>query len=182
MFRKIIKKLNNFKFTATIVAIISAVAGLYSLGALFLYHFAGELDPQSKGLIRFTGFTEYFVKGANGVEKNIGPYLGMVLFFMALFTIFISIFIVYSLIPYIANKEKLSPRKGLLLTGFIGACFELVLVIFMIFLAAQKQEAVKTALGIWLTLPIGILSTIGTGLYLIPWLKCDFYMPEIIRK
>ena len=170
MFRKIIKKLNNFKFTATLVAIISSLAALYSLGSIFLYHFAGEIDPDSKGLNRFVGFSKL---------PN-GAVLGMILFFAAIISLFISIYIAYSMVPFIKNSEKLSPRRGLLLAGTVGAGFQLVLVIFMILLLVKDTPLTKV--GIILTLPFGILLTIATGLYIIPYLKCDFYMPEILNK
>ena len=170
MLSKIIKKLNNFKFTAMLVAIISAVSALYALGAIFMYHFAGNLDPQSKGLIRFVGF--------NGVEG--GAYLGMSLFFMALISFFIFVYIAYSLIPFIQNKEKNNPRKGLLLAGSIGGVFQLLLVVFMIILLALGNPNTKVIIIV--TLPIGLLSAVAAGLFLIPWLKCDFYMPQIVQK
>ena len=170
MFRKIIKKLNNFKFTAIVAGIISGVSALYSLGALFLYHFAGDLDAKSRGLIRHVGFSN--------VEN--GAMLGMVLFFSALIAFAISAFIVYSLVPFMQNKEKNNPRKGLLLAGFVSAIFEFVLLIFMILLLAKGEPNTKVLIIV--TLPIGFASTIASGLYLIPWLKCDFYMPKIEAK
>ena len=173
MLAKIIKKLNNFKFTAMVMAIVSGVAALYSFASLFLYHFAGSLDPKSKNLIRNVGFSQ--VEG--------GAYLGMVLFFMAIICFFISVFIVYSLIPFIKNKEKNNPRKGLLLAGFVSSFFELALMAFMIVLFAigveEGRAAVKVLIMVFL--PFGLASTIGCALYIIPWLKCDFYMPQIIQ-
>ena len=165
MFKQIIKKLNNFRFTSILASIISGVAGVYALASLFLYHFAGELEPP-KYLIRHVGF-------------NDRPYLGMVLFFGILGTLVCSIIVVYLSVPFIKNKEKLTPRKSTILTGFIGAPFELLTIILMIVLAASEHP--QTEIGIWLTFPIGLLSMCGTALYLLPYLKCDFYMPEIKR-
>ena len=170
MFRKIIKKLNNFKFTATLVAIISSLAALYSLGSIFLYHFAGDIDPTSKGLNRFVGFANL---------PN-GALLGMLLFLAAIVALFMSIYIAYSMVPFIKNNEKVSPRKGLLLAGTVSAVFQLILVIFMILLLAKGKP--NTKVGIIITLPFGILLTIASALYIIPYLKCDFYMPEIVNK
>ena len=170
MFRKIIKKLNNFKFTATLVAIISSLAALYSLGSIFLYHFAGDIDPTSKGLNRFVGFANL---------PN-GALLGMLLFLAAIVALFMSIYIAYSMAPFIKNNEKVSPRKGLLLAGTVSAVFQLILVIFMILLLAKGKP--NTKVGIIITLPFGILLTIASALYIIPYLKCDFYMPEIVNK
>jgi len=175
MFRKVIKKLNDFRFTAILMTIISGVAAVYSLGSFVIYHMAGDLDEQSKGLIRNVGFS----------STPKGPYWGMILFLVSFTALFISIFLVYSLIPYIKNKEKLYPRKGLLLAGFVGAFFELFLFVLMIvLLATNPPHANHTTDVIWkvfliISLPFGLASTIGTGLYLIPYLKCDFYMPAV---
>ena len=177
MLRKIIKKLNNFRFTSILMACASGLAALYALGSFFLYHFAGDPDPQSKGLIRNTGFSD---------TLN-GPYVGMVLFFAAIITLFISIYVAYSAVPFIKNKEKLNIRKGLLLAGFVSAVFELLLFILMIVLLVKNPaHESATATAVWkalliVSLPFGLVSTIATGLYLVPFLMCDFYMPEIKR-
>ncbi len=168
MLRQMIKKLNNFKFTALLVLIISGVAALYALGCLFMYHFAGPIDPEIQ--VRRVGFT--------GVQG--GQYLGMFLFFAAILTLFISIYVAYSMVPFVQNKEKTSPRKGLLLAGFVSSIFEFILIIFMILLMAIGHP--QTLVVIIVTLPLGLLSMIGSCLYIIPWLKCDFYMPAIVQK
>ena len=168
MLRQMIKKLNNFKFTALLVLIISGVAALYALGCLFMYHFAGPIDPEIQ--VRQVGFT--------GVQG--GQYLGMFLFFMAILTLFISIYVAYSMVPFVQNKEKTNPRKGLLLAGFVSSIFEFVLIIFMIILMAIGHP--QTLVAIIVTLPFGLASMIGSCLYIIPWLKCDFYMPAIGQK
>ena len=168
MLRQMIKKLNNFKFTALLVLIISGVAALYALGCLFMYHFAGPIDPEIQ--VRQVGFT--------GVQG--GQYLGMFLFFMAIITLFISIYVAYSMVPFVQNKEKTNPRKGLLLAGFVSSIFEFVLIIFMILLMAIGHP--QTLVVIIVTLPFGLASMIGSCLYIIPWLKCDFYMPAIVQK
>ena len=178
MFRKIIKKLNNFRFTAILMACLSGLAAFYALASFFLYHFAGDLDPQSKGLIRNVGFT----------STESGPFVGMVLFLAAILSFFTSIYVVYSLVPFIKNKDKIVPKKGLLIAGFVSAVFELVLFVLMIvLLATNPPHESETADVVWkvlliLSLPLGLVSTVGTGLYLIPFLKCDFYMPEIKRN
>lgn len=177
MFRKIIKKLNNFRFTAILMACASGLAALYALGSFFLYHFAGDPDPVSKGLIRNVGFSD---------TPN-GPYIGMVLFFAAIITLIVSLYIVYSTIPFIKNNDKVAIRKGLLLAGFISSIFELLLFVLMIILLVKNPHHEKESVyHLWkalliVSLPFGFVSTIATGLYLVPFLKCDFYMPEIKR-
>lgn len=165
MLNKLIKKFSNFKTTAITTSIISLVAALYALASIFLYHFAGDLDPQSKGLVRFVGFQEK-------------PFVGMALFFCALATLFISAFIVYSMFPFILNKERLSPRKGLLVAGFVSGVIEIALIIFMILLALDKTVPNTKTYILW-TIPVGVLSAIASCLYLFPFINCEFYMPEI---
>lgn len=181
MLRRMIKKLNNFKFTALLVLIISGVAALYALGCLFMYHFAGPIDLDTQ--VRRVGFADLVAKGVvNGVKKDIhvGSYLGMVLYFAAILTFFVSVYVAYSMVPFVQNKEKTSPRKGLLLAGFVSSVFEFVLIIFMILLMAIGHP--QTLVAIIVTLPFGLASMIGSCLYIIPWLKCDFYMPAIEQK
>ncbi len=168
MLNKLIKKLSNFRTTAIAASIVSLVAAIYALVSIFLYHFAGDPDPMSKGLVRIVGFQEK-------------PFLGMALFFCALAVLIMSIFIVYSMFPFIMNKERLTPRKGLLVTGFASGVIEIALVIFM-FLLAFDEVVPNTKIGIILISPIGILSAIGCGLYLFPFINCEFYMPEIVVK
>lgn len=175
MFRKVIKKLNNLKFTALIAAIISGVSGVYGLASFFLYHFAGDRYYRRGNLFyRFTGFFEK-------------PFVGMALFFMALFTIVFAIFVICTSLPFIKNKEKLLPKKTFLMAGFIGAFFELALIILMFVLLAQepqheKIEVYNTWRALLITsLPFGILSVVGEFLFIFPFLSCDFYLPEIKR-
>jgi len=169
MLRKIFKKLSNFRFTAMIIAGISTVAAIYALASLFIYHFAGDILP-GETYLREVGFY--------GTEK--GAYLGMMTCFCCFIVLFTSVYIVYSMFPFIKNSEKLLPRKGLLIGGFVSSVFELLLVILMIVLLANYEP--NTATWIAVSLPFGIISTIGSILYLPVYILCDFYMPEIKRN
>ena len=170
MLRKIIKKFNNFRFTAIVSAIVSGVAALYALGSLFLYHFAHPYNEEIK--VRDVGFIY--------LEKPMGAILGMLLFFFAVIALFISIYIAYSMVPFIKNQNKIAPRRGLMLAGFVAGIFELALVIFMILLIVLDNP--QTKIGILIALPFGILSMIGQLLYLCLFLACDFFMPAVEQK
>ena len=183
MFRKIIKKLNNFRFASICMAICSGVAAFYAVLSLIFYHFAGDLDD--KGIIRTTGFSsEKFVQtdeyGTVLEGGNIGLYLGFILFVFIVVTIVLGVMVAYSCVPYIKNKDKLTPRKGLLITGFVGSIFELGVIVLMLLLVLSEHT--NTAVGIWLTLPFGVLSMLGSCFYLVAYLNCEFYMPEISKK
>ena len=55
MFRKIIKKLNNFKFTSLLAMIISSEAALYAIFSFAFFHYAGDL-LENENYIRAVGF------------------------------------------------------------------------------------------------------------------------------
>lgn len=169
IYRLIIKKLNNYRFTAMLVSIISLVAGIFGLLSFFLYHFAGDLDIYK---IRQVGFQ----------TEQTDRYLGMVLFFGCLFTVICSIFTVYNLIPALLNKEKIVPSKTPLIVGFAGTVFEIVVIVLMIKLGFNYDPVPNTQTAIAVSLPFGILSAIGTGLYLVPVISCSFFMPAIKVK
>ena len=168
MVRKIIKKLNNFKFTSLIAMCISAASILYAIFSFAFFHYAGDL-LENENYIREVGF----------YNKPNGGILSMLVFFCAFLSLILSIVVVYGSFPFVKNQEKQVPRKNNLLVGFISGVLQLGLVILMIALLGEHPN---TMVGIIVTLPFGILSMIGQLLYLFPWLRCEFYMPEISRK
>lgn len=167
-YRAVVKKLNNFRFTAMLVAIISTVAAIYALLSFFLYHFCGDINIYD---IRDPGFQ------STQQER----YLGMLLFFACLFSIVCAIFAVYNLIPALQNKTKIVPSRTPLIVGFAGTVFQIIVIILMIKLAFTYEPVPKTKVAMIVSLPFGILSAIGTGLYMVPILSCSFFMPEIKR-
>ena len=168
-----IRKLNNFRTTAIIAAIISGVAALYALGSFFLFHYAGDL-VEGEMYIRQVGFYNYEIG-----EKNVGGILSFVVFLSIIVTLICGIVVAYSMFPFIKNKEKLTPKKSVLLFGFVGGIFNLILVGLMILLISTKP---LTSVGLIITLPFGILSTIGSLLYLLPYLRCNFFMPAVNKQ
>ena len=58
MLKNIIKKLNNFKFSALVMSIVALVGSVYSLTSFFLYHFAGDImeTGATVDLMRKVGF------------------------------------------------------------------------------------------------------------------------------
>ena len=168
MVRKVIKKLNNFKFTSLLAMCISSVTVIYGIFSFAFFHYAGDL-LENENYIRAVGF----------YDKPNGGMLSLLVFLCAFLSIVLSIAVVYGSWPFVKNQEKMAPRKNNLMIGFIAGVLELGLVILMIALLGEHP---RTSLGIGLTLPLGILSMIGSLLYLFPWLKCEFYMPEINRK
>lgn len=167
MLRKLIKKFNNFRFTAIVAACVSACTAVFAIFSFFMFHFAGDLVPDEQ-YIRQVGFYNH----PHGGVLSFIVYMGFII------SAICGIIVAYSMVPFIKNNEKMLPRKGVLLVGFVGGIFELVLLILMILLLGQP-ETPKTSVGIIISLPFGILSTLGQLLYLFPYIKCNFYMPEV---
>lgn len=147
---------------------ISAVSGLYAIFSFAFFHYAGDL-LENENYIRAVGF----------YDKPNGGFLSLLVFLCAFLSLILSIVVVYGSWPFVKNQEKMAPRKNNLMLGFVAGVLEFGLVILMIALLAEHPN---TLVGIIVTLPFGILSMIGSLLYIIPWLKCEFYMPEIVRK
>ena len=147
---------------------ISAVSGLYAIFSFAFFHYAGDL-LENENYIRAVGF----------YDKPNGGFLSLLVFLCAFLSLILSIVVVYGSWPFVKNQEKMAPRKNNLMLGFVAGVLEFGLVILMIALLAEHPN---TLVGIIITLPFGILSMIGSLLYIIPWLKCEFYMPEIVRK
>ena len=167
MLRSIIKKLNNFKFTSLIAAIISAVAVVYGILSFGFFHYAGDL-LENELYIREVGF----------YNSPNGGLLSFLTYIFTLGTIICGIIVAYVSFPYIMNKEKLVPKKSTMMTAFIGGIFNLGLVILMIALIGTNPN---TKTGLLVSLPFGILTSIGSLLCLFPFISCNFYMPEIKR-
>lgn len=165
--KKIIKKLNNYRFTAAIVSIVSLIAGIVSLGLLFIYYYAGD-TPKTNKKPRVPSFA------ALGVD---GRIMGMVFFLACILVIILSIAIIYLLIPALKNKEKVSPKKSPLILAVVNGGFQVVVLVFSI-LAIVLETPNTLALYI-LTIPFTALTLIANFLVLIPLLKCVFYMPSI---
>lgn len=163
--KTIIKKLNNYRLTSIIAAGVSLLSAIYALVSLFLYHFAGEVNAR--------GFRKV---GFSSMGKT-GQYLGLVFFFAVVFALILSIFVIVKVLPAIINKEKIVPQKTIFLVGAIGAVFQLIVVVLSLVLVLA--ETPKTAVGIWVMLPFGLIAAVATGFMLLPYLKCNFYMPEI---
>ena len=98
----------------------------------FLFHFAGDL-VEGEEYIRQVGFYNYELGG-----KNVGGILSFFVFLSFVITLICGIVVAYSMVPFIKNKEKLTPKKSVLLFGFVGGVFNLVLVALMILLITTQ--------------------------------------------
>ena len=163
MFRKIIKKFNNFKTTAIFTFIFSALTALYGIGVFLCYNFAGDIVNG----YRDVGFD----------ESQTGKLMGMILFLLAFVTVVIGILVAYNMIPAMLNKEKITPKKGFLGASFAGAFFELGLFVMSILLILLDTP--KTTVFIIASIPLFVITFLASIFEFILMLSCDFYMPEI---
>lgn len=166
MFRKIIKKFNNFKTTATFTFIFSVLTAIYGLAVFLCYNFAGDMV----GKYRDVGFD----------ESQTGKLMGMFLFLFAVLTVIVAIVVAYNLIPAILNKEKVNPKKIFLGVSFGGAFAETGLFIMSILLIVLDNP--KSTGFVIATMPIYLITVLASIFEFVLMLKCDFYMPEIKRK
>lgn len=166
MLRRIVKKLNNFKLTATLVAIFSVLTALYCVGAFVCYNFAGDVINN----VRVVGFS------GMGDHGNLGKILGMVLFLSVLITVVMSIVVAYQLFPAVKNKDKVVPKRGFLFVQFVASFFEICVIVLMVILYTKEPN---TKDYILYSLPLGGLTVIVSWLELIPFYMCDFYMPPV---
>jgi len=164
--KAVVKKLNNFRLMAVILGSISAVVGAVSLGLLFIYYFAGDVSPTTQS--RQPSFTSL---------GSSGRILGMVFFLFCVFALILSIVIVYNLLPYIKNKEKVTPKKSPLIMAVVNGGFQVVIIVFSI-LAIVLETPNTLALYV-VTIIINIITCAANMLCLIPFLKCVFYQPAI---
>lgn len=164
--KKIIKKLNNYRLTATIVSAVSLIAAVVSLGLLFVYYFAGDISKKTKSRM-----PSFFNLGQDG------RIMGMIFFLACIFVIIISILVIYNLLPAIKNKEKITPRKSPLIIAVVNGVFQVIVLVFSIL--AITLETPNTLVWYVISLPLTGLTAIANFLCLVPFFKCVFYMPAI---
>ena len=166
--RALVKKLNNFRLTAVVLSIISLVAGIVSLGLLFIYNFGGGVDSKDKVQPSFVSL------------GSTGRLLGMVFFLFCIFVVILSVFIIYNLLPYMLNKEKLSPKKSPVVLAIVNGGLQVVVIIFSI-LAIVLETPTTLALYI-VTIPFNVVTCVANFLCIILLRKCTFYQPAIGSK
>lgn len=164
--KKIIKKLNNFRLTSIIVSAVSLVAGLLSLGLLFIYYYAGDISEATQS--RQPSFTSL---GASG------RILGMVFFLFCIFVVIASILVIYNLLPYVMNKEKVTPKKSPLIVAIVNASLQVVVLVFSIL--AIILEKPNTFGWYVATIPFNVITIVANYLCIIPLIKCVFYQPSV---
>lgn len=179
-YKSVIKRLNNFRLTALIAAVSSAVAGLTSLGITFCYHFAGDVWERTNAHVPSFMNLGVDTSEYNLINPTYGKIMGMVFFLSLVIVIGLSIAGAYNLLPNIKNGEKVSVRKNFLLFNVISGVFQIVVLVFSI-LAITKEHP-NTFGGYIATIPFTVITLLVNILLIVPYLKCVFYQPAVGSK
>ena len=176
-YKKLIKKLNNFRLTSLIIAIVSLFAGGMSLGLMFIYYFAGNVSETTQA--RMPSFFSLDVQGET-ITGTSGRIMGMIFFLTLIIVLILSCVIIYGLFPAIRNKDKVLPKKSPLILAIINGAFEVVVLVFSIL--AIVLEKPNTFAGYCAAIPVIALTAIANILCIVPFLKCVFYQPAVGSK
>lgn len=166
--KELIKKLNNYRRTSIIVSLISLATALVAIALFVLYAFAGDISPLTTS--RQPAFTSL---GQNG------RIIGMFYFIILIFVLALAIAVMYLSFPAILNKNKIDPKRSTLMVAVVNAGFELLaLVLTVVEVAVEKSN---TMVGFIICIPLLLITLLANVACIIPFIKCDFYMPQIKR-
>lgn len=176
-FKAIIKKLNNYRLTAIIVAGINLLVAIVGVALVFIYHLAGGDVPDKKTstMPSFAGLD--LVEGAEEGQYITGKLMGMSFFIIIVAVLILSIYTIYALLPYILNKEKVTPKKSPLILSVINGGLEIAVLVFSILAITLETPYTKT--GYIITMPFTVITLIANFLCIVPLLRCVFYQPAI---
>lgn len=174
--KPIIKKLNNFKLTA-LLATIGGLVGLLLTVLLFIFYSRSGVDPSTGNVVPafFGGITPAAPKG------NPSLYIvGMVYFLFLIVSTILCIVIIYLSFPYLFPRDVMSPKKALPWLVVSEGALHFALIIMTIFLLIIEDSRMKVGFIIYIIL--GALFLIYSLLFILPGLKCRFYMPSLLEE
>jgi len=166
--KPIVKKLNNFKFTALLCAIGGAVSVILTI-LLFVFYARSGLDGNGNVTIAFN-----YVKGVNSPSIYI---VGMIYFLICIVSLIVGIVIVALSFPFIFPKDKMTPKKSLPWLMVANGAIHFALIIMVIYLITSEFSRMKVGYIIYII--VGALLLIYSLLFILPGLKCRFYMPQL---
>lgn len=167
--KELLKKLNNFRLSSLIMAIVGVFGSLIGVGLLFAFSFSH--------VAREAGMRKSSMTTIAFWDNRVA---GMVFFIAALVAIILGIVVAYLAMAYILPKQKLEPKRSF---GWILLAENVVLVIdlVLIFVLLNTEETVIPA--VWAILAALIVLSFGfSALWVYPNLKCRYYTPEIAKK
>lgn len=172
--KPIIKKLNNFKFTALLALIGGGVALLLTILLFILYSRSG-INPETGEVI------PAFFGGKTAVAPKGNPSLyivGMIFFLFCIVSAILCIVIIYLSLPFVFPKDKMNPNKAIPWLVVSEGALNLGLIIMVIFLLIVESSRMQVGFIIYIVL--GSLFLIYSLLFILPGLKCRFYMPSLL--
>ena len=185
-YKAAVKKFNNYRLTSVILSATSLVAGVVSLGLLFIYYFAFPVWEKTNAHV-----PSFMQLGADQTQIY-GKVMGMIFFLCMIAVIGLSIAVVYNLLPAIRNKEKVAPKKSPLMFAFISGVLEIAIFIFTILAvtidknfneAGELVAARPDTFALYIvTMPFILATSLVNLLAIVPFLKCSFYQPAIGTK
>lgn len=161
---QLIKKLNNFRFTAFLISGIELVFGIATILSLLGYELAGDYVKD-----------EFFQHTAFEAK----PLMGMIFFILCVASIITVIVAIYNLFPILLNKEKNNPKKWAIFVTFVNAIIQLGVIVFSVLMII---EGAKTTVLLVISMALSLIAVLGSAFMIIPLLNCEFYMPSISKK
>lgn len=181
-YKAIIKKLNNFRLTSFIASVVALVTGLTSVGLFCCYYFAGDVWETTHA--RVPSFMNLGISDPNNPspygEPVAGKMMGMVFFLSLVILLGLSIAVIYNALPFVKNKDKVTPRKNNLIFSVIAGGFGLITLVFSIL--AIVLEHPNTFVPYIITIPFSFLTMVANILLVVPLVKCVFYQPAVGTK
>ena len=145
-----------------------------------MFHFAGGPVPDSKNSTRPSFASLDIVPGVAEGELIGGKLMGMVFFLLLVVVLILSIYTIYTLLPAILNKEKITPKKSPLIVSIVTGGLQIAVLVFSI-LAITLETPNTLALYI-VAIPFIVITAIINIMAIIPLTRCVFYQPAIGSK
>lgn len=163
--KKIIKKLNNYKLTSRLLMVAGAIGIVFVAMAFVFYQFSGGYDTENSR--QLTAFA--------ADDRKI---LGMIFFLACILVAILSISCIYCSLKYAFPKEKVNPNKVIPWLAFANGVLILFVTVFEIIIIST--EASQTAVGFVIDIIVGFISGLYSISFILPALKCDYYMPALV--
>lgn len=164
--KELLKKLNNFRLTSSLIAGGALLEILMAVLFLVFYQSSGRLvDDGAETVV---------------VALYNAKFWGMIYFLVAFTLIVVGITLIYKAIPFIFPKAKETPIKSL---GWLFVSESaLLLIMAIISFVIVGNEFSYHVVGFLICGIISLLCNVYAALLIYPWIKCRFYCPDVEKK
>ncbi len=167
--KELIKKLNNFRLSASLISIGAVVEIIVAVLYLALY--------QTNGITTDVDGAESITTALYATDVKA---FGMVYFIAAFVLIIVGVTLIYKAVPFIFPKSKETPIRSL---GWLFLAESVLLLLMTIIsIAFISKEVSRHTVGYVLLIVVALLANIYSGLWIYPTLRCRFYCPEVVKK